>query len=295
MKSMRVLMMVMPLLAIGLMLQAGCKKEEAKPSRVAKKEATGGTAGGAAGGASGGGALEAKVFNATIKGRVTYDGDMPAPLEIKEVDKANQDKGCPAKVMKAGWYVDKSSDKKGVRYAVLVLRPAGGMKMPKLSEDQLKPPAGKDVLQVGQPKCQFEPRVIVLGPEQNVKFTNDSEPAQTHDANLSGTSGKFTKTLPPGQSWTYTIEPDDRAPYGVSCNQHSAFMSAYVWKFKHPFAAVSDDNGNFEIKNAPVPSNGKMELWVWHEMIEAPGNMKKVKDLDLKDGGVETVDVAIPK
>jgi hypothetical protein len=293
MRRVRLVLFALPLVSLGLAANAGCKKDQPKPSRAARVEQTGG--GGGAAAAAAGGTLEAKAFSGTIKGRVTYNGQEPAYLEMKEVDKANQDKGCPAKVMKAGWYLEKSSDKKGVRYAVLVLRPAGGMKMPKLGAEQTKPPAGKEVLTVGQPKCQFEPRVIVLGPEQNVRFINDSEPPQTHDANLSGTSGKMTKTLPPGQDFTYTIDPDDRQPYGVSCNQHSAFMSAFVWKFKHPYAAVTDDEGNFEIHHVPIPTNGKFELWVWHEMLETPGNMKKVKDLDLTDGATLTVNVAIPK
>ena len=29
-------------------------------------------------------------------------------------------------------------------------------------------------------------------------------------------------------------------------------MKAYVWVFDHPYFAVTDDDGNFEIKNAPV-------------------------------------------
>lgn len=281
----RALFLMLPLLGLGLALSSGCKKEDPKPSKQAKKEADQGSGGAAA---AGGGVLEAKAFTATVKGRVTYDG--PPKIEIKDVDKPNQDKGCPAQVMRSGWYTDKSKDKKGLRYAAVFLRPAGGMKMPKLTDEQLKPPAGKEILVMEQPKCQFEPRVLVLGPRQDIKFLNNSQPGMSHDANMSG-PGSFSKTMPPGSEVVYKdIDASDTTPYSVSCNQHSAFMSAFVWKFKHPYAVVTDDDGNFEIKNVPIPTNGKFELMVWHEML--PG-MQKIKDIEPKDGETITADISL--
>jgi hypothetical protein len=240
-------------------------------------------------------ALVATSFAATVKGRVTYNGDLPAPMEIKNVDKPNQAKGCPPNVMKAGWYVGKSSDGKGVRYAVVFLRAPGGMKMPRLSDEQLKAPEGKKIVEISQPKCQFEPRVLVLGPDQDLKVVNNSDPPQQHDANLHGPA-TYNKALPAGHSFIYkNIDASDVMPYGVYCPTHSAFMNAYVWKFKHPFAAVTDDDGQFEIKNCPVPINGKLELWVWHEMLDVPGNRKLVRALELNHAGIEEVNFSIPR
>lgn len=290
----RLALIVLPILGLTLSL-AGCKKEEPKPSRQAKKESTGGAGGGSGGApAASGGALEAKAFTATVKGRITYNGDAPPVVEVGKVDKANIDKGCPAEVMKGGWYTDKSVDKKGVRYAVVFLRGANGMKMPKLDEARLKPADGKEFAEMHQPSCQFEPRVVVCGPAQKMKFFNDSKPGMSHDANLSG-PGSFGKTLPAGGDTVYDIDASDSTPYKVSCNQHSAFMGGWVWKFKHPYAAVTNENGEFEIKNVPVPTNGKFDVMVWHEMIEGPGGMKKLKEIEPKEGATETVDAAIPK
>jgi hypothetical protein len=39
-------------------------------------------------------------------------------------------------------------------------------------------------------------------------------------------------------------------------------MAAYVGVLDHPFYAVSDDKGNFEIKNLPA---GTYEIETWHE------------------------------
>lgn len=99
-------------------------------------------------------------------------------------------------------------------------------------------------------------------------------------------------------SFTYKgadITADDRAPSGISCNSFSAFMQAYVWKFKHPFATVTDEDGNFEIKDCPVTTNGKLELWIWHEMLDVPENRVRVRVLELKDQGTEKVNFSIPR
>jgi hypothetical protein len=41
-------------------------------------------------------------------------------------------------------------------------------------------------------------------------------------------------------------------------------MKAYVWVFNHPYFAVTDDDGNFEIKNVPV-LNGKLRMVMWQD------------------------------
>jgi hypothetical protein len=39
-------------------------------------------------------------------------------------------------------------------------------------------------------------------------------------------------------------------------------MAGYVRIFDHPYYAITDENGNFEIKNAPA---GKFRIVFWHE------------------------------
>ncbi len=288
---MRRLLVLSLMFGLSLGLLAGCQKET--PTKQAKKT-TATKAENTSGGSTASGALEFKG-SATIKGRVTYNGDGTPVVNSMAPDKNKAE--CPASIMMSGWYCDKSSDKKGVRYAVVFIKPSGGMKMPKLGDDVLKAPSGKEILDMDQPRCQFEPRVIALGPKQDIRFKNDSQPPISHDANLSGPAA-FSKTLPPGNEHIYKdLETSDREPYKVSCNQHSSFMSAFVWKFSHPYFAVTNDNGEFEIKNVPVPSNGKFDLVVWHEMLPSDVQNRKTAaaGIDLKDGGTAEVNVAIPK
>ena len=224
-----------------------------------------------------------------LKGRVTYNGSGEPTVQMLKPTK-DQDK-CPAEVPGPGWYV--KSDNKGVRYALVFLKPPKGARMPKPKSDAL--PEGLDeVVVIGQPHCQFEPRVVCLHPKQKIQFINDSDPGIAHDSNLSGATFNYTKTLPPGEKTEpIDVPPFDRAPYGVSCGIHTGFMSAFVWKMSHPWAVVTDADGNFEIKDAPVPKDGKMILAVWHEML--PGNhFMDIGEVDLKVGETVTKDIGIP-
>ena len=72
------------------------------------------------------------------------------------------------------------------------------------------------------------------------------------------------------------------------CNIHP-WMDAWVLVFNHPYADVTDGDGNYEIKNVPVGS--KMRVTAWHE--KGPYNNfltpAKIKgdEIEIKDGDNE--------
>ena len=49
-------------------------------------------------------------------------------------------------------------------------------------------------------------------------------------------------------------------------------MSARLAVFSHPYFAVTDEEGNFEIKDAPV-LGGKLRLYAYHESIGFHGGV----------------------
>jgi hypothetical protein len=49
----------------------------------------------------------------------------------------------------------------------------------------------------------------------------------------------------------------------VKCNIHP-WMRSYIAVFKHPYFAVTDKNGNFELKNLPP---GTYTIKAWHEKL----------------------------
>ena len=51
--------------------------------------------------------------------------------------------------------------------------------------------------------------------------------------------------------------------YRVECDTHT-WMKSYIWVFKHPFYAVTDEKGTFMLENVPV---GSHTIRVWHEIL----------------------------
>jgi len=269
--------------AFGMVLLSGCGGGGSSPAPVTKK-----TEGGAKPTAAGKTEAAAVAGYATaLKGKVTYNGDdKPGPKML--VPTKDQDK-CPKEVPAEGWYVNEAN--KGLQYAVVFLKPAPGTKLPKPKAE-----GQPGIVEVKQPHCQFEPRVIALKPTDKIVFVNDSDPAIAHDSNLAGVSFNYQKTLPPGQK-TDPIDPDpsDKSPYKLSCAIHTGFMGAYIWRPTHPWMAVTDKDGNFEIKDVPVLEGGKkMILAVWHEMLPGDHTMD-IGEIEVKPNEEATKDFAIPK
>ena len=59
----------------------------------------------------------------------------------------------------------------------------------------------------------------------------------------------------------------------VKCDVHP-WMASYLHVVKHPFFAVTDADGNYEIKNVPP---GEYELITWHETLKEGSTTVTVK------------------
>jgi hypothetical protein len=243
---------------------------------------------------------ELKGYGA-IKGRIVYNGGQDPEKAVVMKEPTKDQDACPKSVPCEGWYIKNSKDKKGVQYALVFLRPPSGFGMPKISPDAEKLPEkdGKpvEVVTIDQPHCQFEPRVVCLHPKQKIQFINDSNSMGrkgiAHDSKVGNSRNNFAQTMPPDGKVTWDLEASDSEPNQVSCGIHQSTMSAYVWKMTHPYAVVTDAEGNFELKNVPV-TEPKMTLVVWHEMLDS--KTKEIGPLDAEAGKEKAVpDIAIPK
>lgn len=118
--------------------------------------------------------------------------------------------------------------------------------------------------------CHFVPHITLVRTGQQLILKN-SDPVG-HNTNL----GVFNQIIPAGGETPTKLSRAEALPKSVTCNIHP-FMKGYVIVQDHPYMAVSDDNGTFEIKNVPA---GKRAFAFWHE---APGLIK-----DLKVGSAKT-------
>ena len=122
--------------------------------------------------------------------------------------------------------------------------------------------APKDHVVVDQKKMEFIPHVVVVLQGTTVDFTN-SDPVG-HNVYWPSISGnkKLTHNLgtwPKGEKKSFQFNDLGVAP--LLCNVHPE-MSGYVVVVATPYFAVTDKDGNYEIKNVPA---GHYTIKTWSE------------------------------
>ena len=83
------------------------------------------------------------------------------------------------------------------------------------------------------------------------------------------------------------MTPLDVLPVIVKCNLHP-WMNAWIHVFDHPYFAVTDADGKFEIKNAPA---GKYRLLAWKDGAGWLNGDRKGREIIVKSNG--TVEVSL--
>jgi hypothetical protein len=246
-------------------------------------------------------ALETKG-TATVKGKATFDGNPPKPESFK---KRMQEQGDRTHCLKGPtddptWMVGPNKE---VQNVVIWLRPPRG-KVFKIPADQQK---AKDVV-IDQPFCAFQPHVVTVFPsfydpdkkvqtKTSQKFEIKNSAPIIHNTAWAGNSifnpGFNEKISPKGQMLIPAKPCEDKRSgedlIKIHCDLHK-WMSAFAYAFDHPYAAVTQKDGTYEIKNAPA--GAEVELMYWHESMGAP---KVLESITLKEGETATKDVTITK
>jgi hypothetical protein len=130
-----------------------------------------------------------------------------------------------------------------------------------------------------QPHCAFHPHVAVAFPSyhdsadakgklkptgETIVVNNTAQ--RTHNTKYGNDSGKYqgaNPTIQPGgHEDIKDVPPSYTEPVKLSCSIHG-WMNAYLWAFDHPYAAVTDKDGNYKIEN--VPTGHKVKIVAWHE------------------------------
>jgi plastocyanin len=122
--------------------------------------------------------------------------------------------------------------------------------------------APKDHVVVDQKKMAFIPHVVAVQQGTTVEFLNsDSVGHNVYWPSISGNK-KLTHNLgtwPKGEKKPFQF--NDLGAASLLCNVHPE-MSGYVVVVPTPYFAVTDKDGNFEIKSIPA---GKYTLKTWSE------------------------------
>jgi plastocyanin len=153
-----------------------------------------------------------------------------------------------------------------------------------IPDKKFDPPA-QHVL-VDQKKMAFLPHVVVVQQGTTVDFLNSD--AVGHNVYWPSISGnkKLSHNLgtwPKGDKKSFQF--NDVGAASLLCNVHPE-MSGYVVVVPTPYFAVTDKDGNFEIKNIPA---GKYTLKTWNE-----DGKPTTQTVDVA-AGTATVDLTVKK
>jgi hypothetical protein len=88
-----------------------------------------------------------------------------------------------------------------------------------------------------------------------------------------------------------SISEPERQPGELTCDIHP-WMKAYWMVLDNPYFAVTDDKGNFEIKNVP---SGAQKVVVWQEAVAPNGFLTAASGdaVDIKASDTTTKDFTI--
>jgi hypothetical protein len=220
----------------------------------------------------------------TLKGQVVFSGTAPPTKTLEEQGKAEKDPdmcAVSAPIMSERLVIDDAT--KGVKNVLVYLpRPSA------VNEDAKKEALAKTI-EFDQKGCVFAPHV--LGLMTGAKVVMKSSDPKNHNVNVKLKNTLFNSTIAGGQSVPVTPADPERTPGQVVCDIHP-WMNSWWMVLDHPYVAVTDAKGNYEIKNVPA---GSQKVVVWQEFVKGGGfvTAPSGENVDIKAGDATTKDFTI--
>lgn len=185
-------------------------------------------------------AVPANAQTGDLKIRFQFGGDAPKQSKIN----ATADAAFCGKQDLLDESLIVNPENKGIKNVILAIYTGrGGSKL-----DPVAP--GKKEITLANEKCRFEPRVVIAQTGDILKITNPDSVG--HNANLQFFNNEAKNPMiPPNQDVVVELKESEPGIVEVRCNIHP-WMKASLLVLEHPYAAVSDENGDVVIKGIPV-------------------------------------------
>ncbi len=186
-----------------------------------------------------------------VKGRITFHGNVPQP---EQYDVRRDFKFCGETMVVVP--MEMNPDSHGVSNVVVSIE---GIEKGKTIQGQQSAP-------LMNKQCRFEP--LTQAATVNAKLEISSEDPVLHNTHLRMNEKTFLNiALPPkGRVIQKVLKKPGRLE--VRCDAHK-FMHATIHVFPHPYFALTNKDGEFEISGVPA---GDYQLTLWHKVV---GTIKK--------------------
>lgn len=228
---------------------------------------------------------------ATIKGQVTFTkAPMPGPVNV-----TNDKEHCLSKGPLVYEEVIVDGKTKGFKNVVVYLRPDDPNRKALFPQEKIHPKLAKAAPKnhvIDQPCCQFVPRITAAREGDTLEVKNSAPVA--HNVNMTGDDPnlQFNITIPSGKSHKPAAPLAYQfTPIPFKCDIHP-WMAGKIRVFDHPYFAVTDADGNFEIKSPPA---GKYKIWYWSDTGWKGGEKgANGEPVEIKDGVTDLGKVTWP-
>ena len=197
---------------------------------------------------------------ATIKGTISYAGTNKKPKSLK----MDSDPVCgvyhempPAK---EDFVLDENNNFKNVIVWLKDVAFSGDLPSNSITIDQKG--------------CMYVPHVNTVTTNQKVLIKNSDK--TLHNVNSkSNINESFNSAQPAGVPDIEKQFTSPESPFYIKCDVHP-WMKAWVMVSDHPYFAITDKNGNYQIDNVPT---GTYEIMFWQEKLS---NLPKKKYIQVE-------------
>lgn len=189
----------------------------------------------------------------TVAGVVTFNGAVPA---AKKIDTA-ADPVCGQK--NPNLMTEDTLVKDGKLANVFVyIKDGAGTDGTKFADYTWNTPS--TAVNLDQNGCHYKPHVMGIQTNQKLSITN-SDPTQHNIHPTPKLNPEWNQTQQSGQPPIEKTFARSEVLIPVKCNQHP-WMKAYIGVLKHPFYAVSAEDGTYTLKGVPP---GTYTVVAWRE------------------------------
>lgn len=220
-----------------------------------------------------------KPDDGSVTGAIAYNGTPPAPKKIDTSADAVCGQANP------NLSTEDTAVKDGKLANVFVyIKDGTTADGTKVGDYSFTTPA--TAVTLDQKGCHYVPHVLGIQTNQKLSITN-SDPTQHNIHPTPKSNPEWNQTQPNGAAPIEKSFARAEVLIPVKCNQHP-WMKSYVGVLKHPFFAVSAEDGTFTIKGVPA---GAYTVAAWHEK-GGPNGTEKTMQVTVPASGAGKADFA---